>query len=87
MHFAAIFVMQICVTHERFFTKEKILNTIACLKAFWYMESNDVIVQMSYKISIGMTPQGTRAQYHFTFTLLFLPTSEVGSYAFLAYCG
>ena len=23
MHFAAIFVMQICVTHERFFTKEK----------------------------------------------------------------
>ena len=24
-----------CVTHERFFTKEKVLNTIACLKAFW----------------------------------------------------
>ena len=23
MHFVAIFVMQICVTHERFFTKEK----------------------------------------------------------------
>ena len=23
MHFAVIFVMQICVTHERFFTKEK----------------------------------------------------------------
>ena len=50
MHFAAMFVMQICVTHERFFTKEQILNTIACLKAFWYL-SNDVIMQMSYCIN------------------------------------
>ena len=32
MHFAAIFVKQICVKHERFFIKEKIPNTIACLK-------------------------------------------------------
>ena len=32
MHFAAIFVMQLCVTHERFFSKEKLkvdnLNTL-----------------------------------------------------------
>ena len=35
MHFAAIFVLQICVTHEWFFTKDEILSTIAPLKAFW----------------------------------------------------
>ena len=31
---AAIFVVQIYFTHERFFT-QKSLNTVACLKAFW----------------------------------------------------
>ena len=31
------FRCNLCVTHERFFTKGKILNTIACLKAFWYL--------------------------------------------------
>ena len=39
--------MQICVTHERFFTKDKRPNTIARLKAFWSLQSNDAILQMS----------------------------------------
>ena len=48
--FAAIYCAD-CVTHERFFTKEtKIPNTIACLKAFWYLQSNDVIIQMSHPL-------------------------------------
>ena len=29
----------------------KNLNTIACLKAFWYFQSNDVITQMSHSMS------------------------------------
>ena len=28
--------------------KKKILNSVACLKAFWYLWSNDVIMQMSH---------------------------------------
>ena len=37
MHFAATYFMQNCVAHKWCFTGEKIPNTIASHKAFWYL--------------------------------------------------
>ena len=49
MHFAAIFVMQICVTHERFFTKEKNTDNNSLPQS--------VLVLVSCKCPIGIYNQ------------------------------
>ena len=55
--FPAIFVMQICVTQERFYTKEKILNTIACPKAFWITSSCKCPISKKWLILLAVTVQ------------------------------
>ena len=55
-----------CVTRKRFFTKEKGLNTIACLKAFWELQSNDIIIRIPYSSTKALSLVVPRFLENFT---------------------